>query len=84
MPDEWSHKWTIRDQVLRSPLIVIWDSRDSHIPVIPFHRTWSNRLPYSSRVNFISNTGSSGRQHGYEDHRSEDGRTFFYFGEGQR
>jgi 5-methylcytosine-specific restriction enzyme A len=29
-------------------------------------------------------TGSSGRQHGYEDHWSEDGRTFFYFGEGQR
>jgi 5-methylcytosine-specific restriction enzyme A len=28
-------------------------------------------------------TGSSGRQHGYEDHWSEDGSTFFYFGEGQ-
>jgi len=29
-------------------------------------------------------SGSSGRQHGYEDRWSEDGRTFFYFGEGQR
>jgi len=28
-------------------------------------------------------TGSSGRPHGYEDHWSEDGSTFFYFGEGQ-
>lgn len=28
-------------------------------------------------------TGSSGRQHGYEDHWSDDGSTFFYFGEGQ-
>ena len=28
-------------------------------------------------------TGSSGRQHGYEDHWSEDGTTFFYYGEGQ-
>jgi len=28
-------------------------------------------------------TGSSGRQHGYEDRWSEDGSTFFYFGEGQ-
>lgn len=28
-------------------------------------------------------TGSSGRQHGYEDHWAEDGSTFFYFGEGQ-
>lgn len=28
-------------------------------------------------------TGNSGRQHGYEDRWSEDGTTFFYFGEGQ-
>jgi 5-methylcytosine-specific restriction protein A len=28
-------------------------------------------------------TGNSGRVHGYEDHWSEDGQTFFYFGEGQ-
>jgi len=28
-------------------------------------------------------TGNSGRQHGYEDHRSDDGTTFFYYGEGQ-
>lgn len=28
-------------------------------------------------------TGSSGRQHGYEDRWSEDGKTFFYYGEGQ-
>jgi len=28
-------------------------------------------------------TGNSGRQHGYEDHWSEDGTTFFYYGEGQ-
>ena len=28
-------------------------------------------------------TGSSGRQHGYEDRWSEDGATFFYFGMGQ-
>jgi hypothetical protein len=28
-------------------------------------------------------SGASGRQHGYEDHWSEDGKTFFYFGEGQ-
>jgi 5-methylcytosine-specific restriction protein A len=28
-------------------------------------------------------TGSSGRQHGYEDHWDGDGSTFFYFGEGQ-
>lgn len=28
-------------------------------------------------------TGNAGRQHGYEDHWSEDGSTFFYFGEGQ-
>lgn len=28
-------------------------------------------------------TGSSGRQHGYEDRWSEDGTTFFYYGEGQ-
>jgi 5-methylcytosine-specific restriction protein A len=28
-------------------------------------------------------TGKSGRQHGYEDHWSDDGGTFFYFGEGQ-
>jgi 5-methylcytosine-specific restriction protein A len=28
-------------------------------------------------------TGSSGRQHGYEDRWSSDGATFFYFGEGQ-
>ena len=28
-------------------------------------------------------TGDSGRQHGYEDHWSEDGTTFFYYGEGQ-
>jgi 5-methylcytosine-specific restriction enzyme A len=29
-------------------------------------------------------TGNSGRLHGYEDHWSNDGQTFFYFGEGQR
>jgi 5-methylcytosine-specific restriction enzyme A len=28
-------------------------------------------------------SGNSGRQHGYEDHWSDDGTTFFYFGEGQ-
>jgi 5-methylcytosine-specific restriction protein A len=28
-------------------------------------------------------TGSSGRQHGYEDRWSDDGKTFFYYGEGQ-
>jgi 5-methylcytosine-specific restriction protein A len=28
-------------------------------------------------------TGSSGRQHGYEDRWSDDGTTFFYYGEGQ-
>jgi 5-methylcytosine-specific restriction protein A len=28
-------------------------------------------------------TGTSGRQHGYEDRWSDDGSTFFYFGEGQ-
>lgn len=28
-------------------------------------------------------TGSSGRQHGYEDRWDGDGSTFFYFGEGQ-
>jgi 5-methylcytosine-specific restriction enzyme A len=28
-------------------------------------------------------TGSSGRQHGYEDHWADDGLIFFYFGEGQ-
>lgn len=28
-------------------------------------------------------TGSSGRQHGYEDRWSDDGETFFYYGEGQ-
>jgi 5-methylcytosine-specific restriction enzyme A len=28
-------------------------------------------------------TGSSGREHGYEDHWSDDGTTFFYYGEGQ-
>lgn len=27
--------------------------------------------------------GSSGRQHGYEDRWSDDGKTFFYYGEGQ-
>jgi 5-methylcytosine-specific restriction protein A len=28
-------------------------------------------------------TGSSGQQHGYADHWSDDGTTFFYYGEGQ-
>jgi 5-methylcytosine-specific restriction enzyme A len=28
-------------------------------------------------------TGNSGRQHGYEDRWSEDGKTFLYYGEGQ-
>jgi 5-methylcytosine-specific restriction protein A len=28
-------------------------------------------------------TGNSGRQHGYEDRWSDDGTTFFYYGEGQ-
>jgi 5-methylcytosine-specific restriction enzyme A len=28
-------------------------------------------------------TGSSGRQHGYEDRWSDEGTTFFYYGEGQ-
>src|SRR5271166_5468335 len=28
-------------------------------------------------------TGNSGRQHGYEDHWSDDGTVFFYYGEGQ-
>ena len=28
-------------------------------------------------------TGNSGRVHGYEDRWSDDGMTFFYFGEGQ-
>jgi 5-methylcytosine-specific restriction protein A len=28
-------------------------------------------------------TGNSGRQHGYEDHWSDDETTFFYYGEGQ-
>ena len=28
-------------------------------------------------------TGDSGRQHGYEDHWSDDGTMFFYYGEGQ-
>ena len=28
-------------------------------------------------------TGNSGRQHGYEDRWSDDGGTFFYYGEGQ-
>lgn len=28
-------------------------------------------------------TGNSGRQHGYEDRWSDDGKTLFYFGEGQ-
>jgi 5-methylcytosine-specific restriction protein A len=38
--------------------------------------------PAQHRLIFLV-TGSSGRQHGYEDHWSDDGLTFFYFGEGQ-
>jgi 5-methylcytosine-specific restriction protein A len=38
--------------------------------------------PAEHKVIFLV-TGSSGRQHGYEDYWSEDGSTFFYFGEGQ-
>jgi 5-methylcytosine-specific restriction protein A len=38
--------------------------------------------PASHNLIFLV-TGKSGRQHGYEDHWSDDGSTFFYFGEGQ-
>jgi 5-methylcytosine-specific restriction protein A len=38
--------------------------------------------PAQHRLIFLV-TGNSGRQHGYEDRWSDDGATFFYYGEGQ-